>query len=342
MIAKYRWLLPALVVLAARGPALADLSVSGVEINPRLDLRLWSGRNVTDQFEVMTTEINMRFSVNKDEEELLAVALAPNLYTDMRGRGRQMHFSNYYGVWNFGLNKPKLQFGQFVIPFGTLAEYDTHPLVLQTMYARTLGVRIDQGLALVGYRGETDYWLSLTSGDGRGRTNGSYAANLRLARDYERGDDAYRVGLSLLHGKQMPVFHPDALPVPHDMGMDEHMMLSRADKTRVALDLDWLRGVDNIRAELVAGWDNGDFVHGQWLSYNHPFSYDTDLTLQAEHWRQRNGKVYGLGLALHHRLDELSGLRAVFEPRWAQSDLEPGDSIRLFTIQYYKNWLFTF
>ncbi|MHB8997223.1 MAG: hypothetical protein ACYC63_18405 [Armatimonadota bacterium] len=346
MNTKSHWLLPALLALAAMAPAFADLSISGVEVNPRLDLRLWGGSGVTDQFEVMATEINMRFSVNKDEEELFSVALAPNLYTDMEGRGRQMHFSNYYGIWNFGLDKPKLQFGQFVIPFGTLAEYDTHPLVLQTPYARTLGVRIDQGLALVGYRGETDYWLSLTSGDGRGRTNGSYAANLRLARDYERGDDAYRVGLSLLHGKQMPVFAPDTMPVPHDMGMgtemDEDMMLSRADKTRVALDLDWLRGVDNVRAEFVAGWDDGDFVHGQWLSYNHPFSYDTDLTVQAEHWRQRDGKVYGLGLSLHHRLDELSGIRAAFEPRWARSDVGPDDSIGLFTIQYYKNWLITF
>ena len=342
MNTKSHWLLPVVVWLAAMAPAFAELTVSGLEINPRLDLRAWGGGGVEDQFEVMATEINIRFLVNNDDEELFSVAAGPNLYTGMEGRGRQMHFSNYYMVWNFGLDKPKLQLGQFVIPFGTLAEYDTHPLILQTPYARTLGVRIDQGLALVGYRGDTDYWLSLTSGDGRGRTDGSYAANLRLARDYEVGDDAYRVGLSLLHGENMPVFHPDPMPVPHDGGMDEHMMLSRADKTRVALDLDWLHGVDNIRAELVGGWDDGDFVHGQWISYSHPFSYDKEITIQAERWLQANGSVKGLGISYHHRLDEFSGFRVAFEPRWASSDMGPDRSINLFTVQYYKNWLFTF
>ena len=126
----------------------------------------------------MQVEVNIRFSVNKDDEELVAFALAPNLETAMTGRARQMHFSNFYSVWNFGVDKPKLKVGQFIVPFGTLAEYDTHALVLQTPYARTLGIRLDQGFALEGFRGELDYQFSLTRGDGRGRESSSYAANL--------------------------------------------------------------------------------------------------------------------------------------------------------------------
>ena len=33
----------------------------------------------------------------------------------------------------------------------------------------------------------------------------------------------------------------------------------RADKDRLAVDLDWLRGIDNIRSEMVVGWDDKKF-----------------------------------------------------------------------------------
>lgn len=330
--------LSALLVVAAS--AAADLSVSGLEVNPLLDLRAHFGSGVDTHTEIMASELNIRFSVNKNDEELVAVAMSPNLKTDMSGPGRRMHFSNYYTIWNFGVDKPKLQLGQFVIPFATLAEYDTHPLILQTPYARTLGVRIDRGLAVFGTHNDTDYQFSLTTGDGRRRTDGSYAANLRLARDYTSGNDAYRIGLSLLEGRQMPVFHLSPMSMPHTGGM--HMEPERVDKRRVAVDVDWLHGIDNIRAEFVAGWDDGKFVHGQWISYNHPFSYDFDVTLAADRWQQRNGKVQGLGISLHRRIDELSGVRVAYEPRRAYPDMGPAESIGAVTVQYYKNWVLTF
>lgn len=314
--------------------ASADLTVTGLEVQPRLDIRARGGANVPESLRVMQAEVNIRFSVNQDDTELVAIALSPNFETDMSGRARDMHFSNFYSVWNFGVDKPKLKLGQFVVPFGTLAEYDTHPLILQTPYARTLGVRIDQGLAIEGRQGETDYQLSFTTGNGRGIRDGSYAANLRLARDFEQGDDAYRVGLSLLHGEQMPVFPTDPMPLP----MAHHMEPMRADKDRIAVDLDWLHGIDNIRSEMVVGWDDGDFVNGQWLSWNHPFSYETDLTVQADRWQQSDGVSYGLGVSLHHRLDDLSGVRLAFEPRWAEPKVGPGQSIGLVTAQWYRNF----
>ena len=313
--------------------ATADLSVTGLEVQPRLDIRARGGTNVPESLRVMQAEVNIRFSINQDDAELVSIALSPNFETDMSGRARDMHFSNFYSVWNFGVDKPKLKLGQFVVPFGTLAEYDTHPLILQTPYARTLGVRIDQGLAVEGRLDETDYQLSLTTGNGRGIRDGSYAAGLRLARDFERGDDAFRVGVSLLHGEQMPVFATSPMPLPMS-----HMKPTRADKERIAVDLDWLHGIDNIRSELVFGWDDGDFVNGQWLSWNHPFSYDTELTVQADRWQQRDGVSYGLGASVHHRLDDLSGVRVAYEPRWARPDVGPDDSLGLVTAQYYRNF----
>ena len=324
-----------LLFVSTPDPACADLSIGGVEVLPRLDIRARGGSGVPDTLRVMQSEIDIRFSVNKDDEELVAFSLGPNVETAMTGRGRQMHFANYYGVWNFGVDKPKLKFGQFVVPFGTMAEYDTHDLVLQTPYARTLGVRLDQGLAIEGYRGEVDYALSLTSGDGRGRTNGSYAASFRMARDYEVDDDVYRLGLSLLHGKSMPVFPIMPMPIPM-AGRPQ----SRADKERIAVDLDWLHGIDSIRAEVVLGLDDGDPVNGQWALWNHPFSYDTELTLHADRWQGRNGVAYGAGASLHHRLDDLTGVRVAYEPRWARPDGMLDSSSGVMTVQWYRNFLF--
>ena len=335
--------IPALLVmvcLALGGPGWAEWSVTGVEVRPWVDLRLEGGSGTSEDVHVMATEVDVRLSVNRDGEQVVALALGPNLKTDMTGDGRRMHFGNYYAVFNFGVDKPKLKAGRFVVPFGTLAEYDTHPLVLQTPYARTLGMRLDSGVEVESTRGGVNRRLSVTGGDGRGRLPDSYAAVLRLARDFEQGDDFYRLGVSALYGRQMPVFPITARPLPgHDDGHGEHAdHLARADKTRLALDVDWLRGIDNIRAELVFGLDDREFVHGQWVSWNHPFSYATDLTLQADHWRGGNGSAYGLGVALHHRLDELSGVRVAYEPRRGRPDNMPAESMDLFTVQWYRTF----
>jgi len=99
----------------------------------------------------------------------------------MTGRARQMHFSNAYALVNLGIGRPKVKLCQYVVPFGTLAEYDTHGIVLQTPYARTLGIRLDRGIAVEGSSSGYDYWLSLSGGDGRGSFRGGHAAVARVA-----------------------------------------------------------------------------------------------------------------------------------------------------------------
>lgn len=319
--------------------ASAGLELSAVEVLPRLDLRAKAGQPIAETLRVQQAELGLRFSVGDGEKEWASFALQSVLATPMTGRARQMHFSNLYAVGNLGVGKPKVKVGQFVVPFGTLAEYDTHVLVLQTPYARTLGIRLDRGVALEGFLGDGDwdYWLSATSGSGRNRHNGSYAANLRLAREWEIGDDFVRVGFSYLEGNNMPTFPTNPMPLP--MGMDQ--MVTFKDKRRLAVDVDWLRGIDNIRAELVLGQDDGTWVDGQWLYYNHPFSYDTDLTLQADRWRQEDGTSYGLGAEMHHRLDDWSGLRMNYEHRSAHPKLTSNNSADLFTLQYYREYVWT-
>jgi hypothetical protein len=315
--------------------ASAGLKLSAVEILPRLDLRAKAGQPIAETLRVQQGELGLRFSVDNGEKEWASFALQGVVETPMTGRARQMHFSNFYTVANLGVGKPKVKLGQFVVPFGTLAEFDTHALLLQTPYAHTVGLRLDRGVALEGFVDDWDYWLSVTSGNGRNRHNGSYATNLRVARDQDLGDDFVRVGFSYLEGKHMPTFPTSPMAVP--MGMDG--MVTFSDKRRLAVDVDWLRGIDNIRAELVLGQDDGKWVDGQWLYYNHPFSYETDLTLQADRWRQEDGTSYGLGAEIHHRLDDWSGLRFSYEHRGARPTIAPLRSADLWTVQYYREYV---
>lgn len=331
---------PALACLIAAGPVWAEWSVTGLEVKPWVDLRYETGSGAEGGVHVMATEVNVRLSLNRDGEEFAALALGPNLVTDMTGDGRRMHLGNYYAIFNFGVDNPKLKVGRFVVPFGTLAEYDTHVLVLQTPYARTLGMRMDTGVEVESTRGGVNRRLSITGGDGRGRLRDSRLVALRLARDFDSGDDFYRIGASALYGRNMLVLPITAMPLPgHGDAHDGHAMRpARADKARLALDLDWLRGIDNIRAEFVLGFDDDDFVHGQWLSWNHPFSYETDLTVQADQWRGGNGRAYGLGVALHHRLDGFSGVRVAYEPRRAYPADMPAESVGLVSFQVYRTF----
>ncbi len=327
----------AALCLAAVQPAWAELGLSAIQALPRLDVRMRGGEPIADTLRVMQLETGLLLSVTDGESELATVLLELNAETPMTGRARQMHFSNAYALINTGTGSPRLKVGQFVVPFGTLAEYDTHDIPLQTPYARTLGIRLDRGIGIEGFSDEWDYQSAVTSGDGRHRHANGYALTARAARDYEFGDDFLRVGISGLVGEEMPVFPTNAMSL--SMGMDD--MVEHRDKWRLALDADWLRGIDNIRAEFVFGADDGDSVDGQWLSYNHPFSYGEDVTVQADRWRQDDGESYGLGAQYHRRIDDWSGVRAAYEKRWVSRSALPDTDSDTWTIQYYREWAWT-
>ena len=323
----------AVIVFAGAPAADASLDISALQVTPRLDLRATRGGHMGDFAGIKQAEVNLVAWITKDGSELVSLNLQHNFETPMTGRAEKMHFNNLYAVFNLGVGRPAVTVGQFVVPFGTLAEFDTHEIILQTPYARTLGIRIDRGIAAEGRQGDWDWSTSLTTGDGRSRHEGGWAATVRVARDYEAGDDIIRLGLSGLTGKNMPVFPSNPMDIP--MGLDDQV--EHVDKWRVALDLDWLRGIDNIRAEFVAGGDNGKFVNGQWLYYEHPFSYDSDITFQADRWNQPDGTSYGVGVQYHQRLDDYSGFRLAAEKRWADhGGMKMSDD--LFTVQYYRDW----
>ncbi len=325
------------LALVCVGPVVAELEVTALLITPRLDLRARAGNPTDETFRIQQLEASATLSVSDGRKELVTFALQGNLETPMTGRARQMHFSNAWALVNLGIGRPKVKLGQFVAPFGTLAEFDVHGVPLQTPYARALGIRLDRGVAFEGSTPGYDYWLSFTGGDGRGRFRGGHAVIARVAWDRDIGDDFLRTGVSVVEGRNMPVFPTNPMPVP--MGMDA--MVTHVDKWRVAGDFDWLHDIDNIRAELVFGGDDGQWVNGQWLYYNHPFSYKRDLSLQTDRWKQGDGTSWGVGAQYHQRLDDFSGLRVAYEKRWAERTFAPDATSDMFTLQYYRDWAWT-
>lgn len=76
------------------------------------------------------------------------------------------HFGQAYVLLPLGLRLPIIRIGQAAIPFGLLADYDTHTQIVQTTYSRTLGLRIDPGIGLQGQFGKTNYALWVSNGNG--------------------------------------------------------------------------------------------------------------------------------------------------------------------------------
>ena len=79
-------------------------------------------------------------------------------------------------------------------------------------------------------------------------------------------------------------------------------------------------------------------MNGQWLYYQHPFSYESDLTVQADRWRQSDGTSYGVGAQYHRRIDDWSGVRLAFETRRADRCGLPDLTSDTWTVQYYHDW----
>ena len=161
------------------------------------------------------------------------------------------HFGQAYVLLPLGLRLPIIRIGQAVIPFGLLADYDTHTQVVQTTYSRTLGLRIDPGIGLQGQFEKTNYALWMSNGNGPYvmDNNKNKVVTARVAPKFLLGDAELTLGLSGFAGA-LPYWQLDSMAQmmsgPHFYRM----------KYRAALDntTDW--GPATIRIEGVLGKDS--------------------------------------------------------------------------------------
>jgi hypothetical protein len=261
---------------------------------------------------MMSLEVESTATLNNGNRDLFDFSAQWPYYTQMEGvdgRGKPMHFFNAYGVFKFGLGKPNLRFGQFVLPFGNLPYYETHTRPLQSLFPQSLGVRIQRGVSLEGFLGKWDYWLA-AMGDDDAREG-----SLRLARRFDLSRGTLITGFSALHGRNMPRFSPLLDPMMDEALMDmpvEHSV-SFTNKTRVGLDSEYSMGRELLRAELIVGRDSEGGTNGQYFQWNYSFTEKDELTGQIARWSQPTGTRLRYGGWYSRRLGRFLTARLWFE-----------------------------
>lgn len=171
-----------------------------------------------------------------------------------------------------------LKAGQFQIPFGLLAVYDPHLMILQPLSAQSLGLRTDFGLALSGrLYGFLNYDFSLTTGTGPNHldSNPSRVVSFRLGRTFTTRNGVVNVGGSLLQGRlpitDLTAHNPFAVELPPSgrVRADHGGFVS---KSRIAGDASYGFHRTTARGEVVVGADNDQRVLGYYAEGNYRFT----------------------------------------------------------------------
>ena len=202
-------------------------------------------------FELMGAEGNIQAQVTSETRDIVTALIQVHAGAAMSGWTKGFHFGEAYALFPFGLSRPTIKVGQAVIPFGLLADYDIHTQIIQTPFARTLGLRLDPGLGVLGVLGLLDYRLWLSNGNGPDMMDNDRGKVLtaRLAPRFLLGDADVTLGLNGLAGS-LPYWSLDSL-----LTMDEGPQAYSA-KYRLGLDntTDW--GPLTLRLEGIAGKDS--------------------------------------------------------------------------------------
>jgi len=171
-----------------------------------------------------------------------------------------------------------LKAGQFQVPFGLLAVYDPHLLILQPLYAQSLGLRTDFGVALSGrLYGYLNYDFSLTTGTGPNHldVNPNRVVSFRLGRTFTTRNGVVNVGGSLLQGRlpitDLTAGHPFAVEMPPSgrVRADRGGFVS---KSRIAGDGSYGFHRTTARGEFVVGADNDQRILGYYVEGDYRFT----------------------------------------------------------------------
>ena len=171
-----------------------------------------------------------------------------------------------------------VKIGQFQLPFGLLAVYDPHLLILQPLYSQSLGVRTDFGIALSGrVYGFLNYDLAVTTGTGPNHlyANPNRVVTFRLGRTFTTRNGVVNVGGSLLQGRlpitDLTTTNPFAVELPPSgrVRADRGGFVS---KSRIAGDASYGYRRIVARGEVVIGADNDQRILGYYAEGNYRFT----------------------------------------------------------------------
>jgi hypothetical protein len=170
-----------------------------------------------------------------------------------------------------------LRGGQFVLPFGLIAVYDTPLQPIQPLYEKALGLRVDTGLMLEGDYGPYHYAGSITTGAGPNRSDpdSNKVIAFRLSRQLATRIGLFQVGGSLLTGRLPKTgFETELLPsgtvIPQLVAVSTlanspgiERAIEYVNKTRFAGDGEYRRGNLSARGEIIFGGDDDERANTQ-------------------------------------------------------------------------------
>ena len=242
--------------------------------------------------------------------------------------GQDVQFGEAYVLYRLPIQTETdstayLKVGQFQIPFALLAVYDPHLLILQPLYAESLGLRTDFGVAISGrFYGYLNYDFSVTTGSGPDHLDltPSRVITFRLGRTFVTRNGVVNVGGSLLQG-HLPITdlsqsHPFAFELPPsgyvraDRGPE-----SFTAKTRIAGDGTFNYKGITARGEAMIGADQDSRVLGYYIEGDYRFSPRAGVVTAHSlfEYPQRDSLSSSSAFGLTYAPDPNLTFRAVYE-----------------------------
>lgn len=273
------------------------------------------------------------------------------LESDNRGtRLNRVRTSEAYVFYRFNFPGVSANFrvGQFVLPFGLLAVYDTPMQPIQPLYEKSLGLRVDTGTMLEGDYDVYHYAIALTRGVGPNKNDEDrtgvitfrLSRNVRLPAFKGRPLGRVQVGGSLLSGRLPVTGFSTELPPSGFSGSRGAQQYIK--KTRFAGDAIYEVGRFTGRGEIVFGADDQEPVWGYFAEGNYQVATRLSLVGFGRRWNfpQKPERAVTFGGGVNYNLGNDLMIRSLFE----YEEQIPEDAslrrsiIRRFTVQTRLNF----
>lgn len=240
------------------------------------------------------------------------------LYLETDGRRdssvNRLRASEVYGFYDFALSgvSARAKVGQFVLPFGLMAVYDTPLQLIQPLYEKSLGLRVDSGVMLEGQYGLYLYAVALTTGVGPNRSDAdaNKAITFRLSRTVPTDLGTFAVGGSLMSGRGPVTSFNTELPASGYSGARRYV-----DKTRFAGDGQYFFGAVTLRGEVVFGGEAEESVWGYFAEGNYKITPRATLVAFRRLWNFAEKPMASAttGAGIHYDFGKGFLIRALYE-----------------------------
>ncbi|WP_309685974.1 hypothetical protein [Armatimonas sp.] len=204
--------------------------------------------------------------------------------------------------------------GQFVIPFGLAAVYDTPLQPIQSLYEKSLGLRIDTGAMLEGSYGSYRYYVAATTGSGPNRSDfdGNKVVVMRLESMFRTQAESGRLQLggSILTGRGPLTTFDTQLPASGTSSARQFI-----DKTRMAADVIYKLEKLQARGEIVFGADGQNPVWGYFGEGNLAIARHITAVGLIRSWKfgDKPQSATALGAGANYQFNRGITLRALYE-----------------------------